>query len=81
MKRSDMTCPVCDSANVREMDNLRCLWACGDCGHTGDGADFVDVREREFTVPDPSEHHPECQCAVCRYGQGTWVWLFHPSEY
>lgn len=38
-----MSCPICGSKNVREMDNLHCLWDCGDCGYTDDGEEFDDA--------------------------------------
>jgi len=38
-----MKCPNCGSTNVVEVDNLTCEWACGDCGHTDDGAEFTPV--------------------------------------
>lgn len=34
-----------------------------------------------FVVPNPEDHNPDCQCAVCVYGQDEWIRNFHASEY
>lgn len=26
-------------------------------------------------------HHPECGCERCIYGDDAAIWLFHPNEY
>ncbi len=34
-----------------------------------------------FMLENPENHHPECSCAICHYGQDQFLWAFHPSEY
>lgn len=35
-----MFCPRCDSKDVREVDNLHCVWQCMNCGFSDDGSEF-----------------------------------------
>lgn len=56
-----MVCPKCGSKNVHEVDNLHCIWLCGDCGHQDDGAEFDEelnsCTEAVYfdTLPDQSD--------------------------